>query len=100
MPPVVELREKNGNAVFVVKAQPRSSKSRICGAYNGGLKVNLKAAPVDDAANRECCELFSKVFRIPPSRVHIISGNTSRTKTVMLEGISSVAAAPVLESYC
>jgi len=97
---VVELREKNGNVVFVVKAHPRSSKSRICGVYNGGLKVSLKAAPVDDAANKECCELFSKVFCIPLSRVHIISGNTSRTKTVMLEGISSVSAAPVLESYC
>jgi len=97
---VVELREKNGNVVFIVKAQPRSSKSRICGIYNGGLKVSLKAAPVDDAANKECCELFSKVFRIPASRVHIISGNTSRTKTVMLEGISLEAAAPFFESYC
>jgi uncharacterized protein (TIGR00251 family) len=97
---MVELHEKNGNAVFVVKAQPRSSKSRICGAYNGGLKVTIKAAPVDDAANKECCELFSKVFSVPPSRVHIISGKSSRTKTVMLEGISSVTAAPILESYC
>lgn len=100
MSPVVELREKNGNAVFVVKAQPRSSKSKICGYYNGGLKVSLKAAPVDDAANRECCELFSKVFHIPPSRVHIISGNSSRTKTVMLEGISSEKAAPFFAPYC
>ncbi len=96
---MVELREKNGNAVFMVKAQPRSSKSRICGAYNGGLKVSLKAAPVDDAANRECCELFSRVFSIPPSRVHIITGSTSRTKTVMVEGISSNAAALILEPY-
>ncbi len=97
---VVELSEKNGNVVFVVKAQPRSSKSRICGIYNGGLKVSLKAAPVDDAANRECCELFSKVFNTSPSRVHIISGKTSRTKTVMVEGLSSEAAALCLETYC
>ena len=96
---MVEIREKNGSAVFSVKAQPRSSKSRMCGLYNGGLKVTLKAAPVDDAANRECCELFSRVFRIAPSRVHIISGQSSRTKTVMVEGISSEAAARVLEPY-
>jgi hypothetical protein len=96
---MIELREKNGSAVFAVKAQPRSSKSRICGIYNGGLKVNLKAAPVDDAANRECCELFSKVFHIPPSRVHIIAGSSSRTKSVMLEGITAEAAAKVLEPY-
>jgi uncharacterized protein len=96
---LVELREKNGNAVFVIKATPRSSKSRICGIYNGGLKVSLKAAPVDDAANKECCELLSKVFHIPPSSVHIISGKSSRTKTVMLEGVSSNAAAPQLQTY-
>jgi uncharacterized protein len=96
---VIELREKNGSAVFVVKAQPRSSRSRVCGLYNGGLKVSLKAAPVDDAANRECCELFSKLFHIPPSRVHILTGHSSRTKTVMLEGISSEAAALILEPF-
>ena len=96
---MIELREKNGSAVFVVKAQPRSSRSRVCGIYNGGLKVNLKAAPVDDAANRECCELFSKLFHIPPSRVHILTGQSSRTKTVMVEGISSEAAALTLEPF-
>ncbi len=96
---MIELREKNGSAVFVVKAQPRSSRSRVCGLYNGGLKVSLKAAPVDDAANRECCELFSKLFHIPPSRVHILSGQSSRTKTVMVEGISSEAAALILEPF-
>lgn len=96
---MIELREKNGSALFVVKAQPRSSRSRICGIYNGGLKVSLKAAPVDDAANRECCELFSKLFHIPPSRVHILSGQSSRTKTVMVEGISSEAAALILEPF-
>jgi len=96
---VIELREKNGSALFLVKAQPRSSRSRICGLYNGGLKVSLKAAPVDDAANRECCELFSKVFHISPSRVHILSGQSSRTKTVMVEGISSEAAALILEPF-
>ena len=96
---MIELREKNGSALFVVKAQPRSSRSRICGIYNGGLKVSLKAAPVDDAANRECCALFSKLFHIPPSRVHILSGQSSRTKTVMVEGISSEAAALILEPF-
>ncbi len=96
---MIAFREKNGSALFVVKAQPRSSRSRICGIYNGGLKVSLKAAPVDDAANRECCELFSKLFHIPPSRVHIVTGQSSRTKTVMVEGVSSEAAAIILEPF-
>ena len=97
---MIELREKRGSVIFGVKAQPRSSKSRICGAYNGGLKVSLKAAPVDDAANEECCELFAKVFGVSQSRVHIVSGRSSRTKSVMIEGVGSEAASLILESYC
>ncbi|MFZ4525893.1 MAG: DUF167 domain-containing protein [Chlorobium sp.] len=96
---MIELREKRGCVVFVVKAQPRSSKSRICGAYNGGLKVSLKAAPVDDAANEECCELFAKVFGVPLSKVHIVSGRSSRTKSVMIEGVGSEAASLILEKF-
>jgi hypothetical protein len=96
---VVELREKNGNVVFMVRAQPRSSQSRICGLYNGGLKVSLKAAPVDDAANEECCTLFAKLFRIPHSRVHVVSGGSSRTKSVMVEGVSSEAASLIFEQF-
>ncbi len=96
---MIELREKRGGVVFVVKAQPRSSKSRICGAYNGGLKVSLKAAPVDDAANEECCELFAKVFGVPPSRVHIVSGRSSRTKTLMIEGVNAEAASHIFEPF-
>jgi len=96
---VVELHEKNGNAVFTVKAQPRASKSKVCGAYNGGLKVSLKAAPVDDAANEECCKLVAKLFHLPPSRVHILAGKSSRTKSVMLEGVSAEAAAITLEPF-
>ena len=89
---MIELREKNGNVCFTVKAQPRSSKSIIAGQYNGGVKVNVKAAPVDDAANEDCCKLFAKFFSVPQSRVHIVSGRSSRTKTVMIEGVSSADA--------
>jgi len=96
---VIELREKRGCVVFAVKAQPRSSKSRICGAYNGGLKVSLKAAPVDDAANEECCELFAKLFGVPASRVHIISGKSSRTKSVMIEGVGSEVASLIFDKF-
>ncbi|TLU88060.1 MAG: DUF167 domain-containing protein [Chlorobium sp.] len=96
---MVELREKNGSVVFVVKAQPRSSKSRICGPYNGGLKVSLKAAPVDDAANEECCELFARLFHVSQSRVHILSGRTSRTKSVMIEGVGAQAASLIFEQF-
>jgi len=95
----VELSEKNGAVLFQVKAQPRSSKSRITGAYDRGVKVTLKAAPVDDAANEECCALFAKVFGFPVSRLCIVSGRSSRNKTLRVEGASAEEVSRMLRPY-
>ena len=94
---VLDLHEKNGNVVFMVRAQPRSSKTMVCGYYNGGVKVSLKAAPVDDAANVECCALFARLFKLSPSHVHVVSGRSSRTKGVMIEGVAAETARLILE---
>jgi len=96
---VLDLHEKNGNVVVMVRAKPRSSKSMVCGLYNGGVKVSLKAAPVDDAANEECCALFAKLFHLAFSRVHIVSGRSSRTKGVMIEGVTPEAVRLILEQF-
>lgn len=94
----LELHEKDGGVLLQVRAQPRSSRSRLCGEYGGSLKVALKAAPVDDAANRECCVLLGKVFGVPPSRLSVIAGRSSRNKTVRIEGLTAGDAARMLEN--
>ncbi|MEE9904343.1 MAG: DUF167 domain-containing protein [Chlorobium sp.] len=92
----LELHEKEGSVLLQVRAQPRSSRSRLCGEYGGSLKVALKAAPVDDAANRECCVLLGKVFGVPASRLSVIAGRSSRNKTVRIEGLGAADAARIL----
>ncbi|MDP8305058.1 MAG: DUF167 domain-containing protein [Candidatus Chlorobium antarcticum] len=89
---MVVVREKKGNAVFSVRVHPRASKTAVSEPYAGGLKITLKAAPVDDAANRECCRLFADMFGIADGRVHVVSGRSSRNKSVMLDGVSSSEA--------
>jgi len=96
---VVTVREKKGNALFSVRVQPRASKTAVSGPYAGGLKITLKAAPVDDAANRECCRLFAGMFGIADGRVHVVSGRSSRSKSVMLDGISSREAEEAFERF-
>jgi uncharacterized protein len=95
----VEISEKSGSAVFRLKAQPRSSKSGISGAYNGGVKVNLKAAPVDDAANRECCDLFAKVLHVSSSRLTILSGKSSKNKIIKVDGLGAEEVSRLLRPY-
>lgn len=85
---MLAIGQKEGNAVFSVRAQPRSSRSALVGLYGTALKVSLKAAPVDDAANVECCRFFARLFAIPAGSVHLLAGKSSRTKLLMLEGVS------------
>jgi hypothetical protein len=96
---MVEFRQKAESIMFHVRVQPRSSKSRVCGEYDGGVKVTLRAAPVDDAANRECCELMAKTLGVPPSRVSVVSGRTSRNKTLKVDGLSVHDATEALTPY-
>ena len=80
----INISENNGAVTFDVRVIPRSSKSEIVGKYNGALKVKLNSPPVDGAANDELVRLLSKEFRLSRSTIEIVSGQTARTKRVLI----------------
>jgi uncharacterized protein YggU (UPF0235/DUF167 family) len=50
------------------------------------LKIRVRAVAENNKANRALEALLAKRLRIAKSRVQVISGATSRTKTVRIEG--------------
>jgi len=50
-------------------------------------KLGLAAPQVDGKANDECVRFFAELADVPRSRVRIVTGATSRTKVVEIEGI-------------
>jgi len=56
---------------------------------------------VDGAANTELIRFLSDFFRVPSSRIVIVSGATGRSKRVQVTGVSEAEAAglvgPVLQ---
>jgi uncharacterized protein (TIGR00251 family) len=66
--------------------QPRASKTDVCGIQGDELKVKVTSPPVDDAANKLCIELFSRLFRTAKSNIAIISGQKSRHKRLQIIG--------------
>jgi uncharacterized protein (TIGR00251 family) len=70
-----------------VKVLPRSSTSRIVGFDGDTLKVKVKSAPVDGFANQDLMTTLSKHLRIPKEEMEIISGHSSRLKTIRFRGI-------------
>lgn len=75
-------------ARLTLKVHPRARRTRIAGRLGDAWKIDLTAAPVDGRANEDCIRFLAGLAGVPPSRVRIVTGLTSRTKVVEIEGVS------------
>jgi uncharacterized protein len=82
------IREAGAGLEVPLHVQPRARLTRIDGFHDGALKVKISAPPVDDAANRAILDFFSRLLRLPKSRICIISGEKSRKKVLRIEEMS------------
>ena len=88
--------ETADGVVLNVRAQPRSSKAGLDGLLGDALKVRIRAAPVDGKANKELVETLADAFNLPKSRVSFKGGETSKTKRILLAGVSADAVRKVV----
>ncbi len=95
---MIKITAKNNGVSFAVRVQPRASRSDVAGELDGALKVRLAAPPVDGEANEELIRLMSRLFNVSRSQIVIRSGQTSRNKLIVVEGISVNDAEQVLQS--
>lgn len=68
--------------LLLLYIQPGASRTEIKGIHGDRLKISVQAPPVEGAANAAVIEFISKWLKIPKSRIHLISGETSRQKNV------------------
>ncbi len=74
--------------VLNVTARPRSSKAGVDGLLGDAVRVRIRCAPVDGKANKELVETLADAFDLPKSRVVFKSGETSKTKRILLQGLT------------
>lgn len=72
---------------FAVRVVPNARKTEVVGVVDGILRVRLAKPPVDGQANDELLELLARWFGVRESKVTVIRGTTSRTKTVLVDGV-------------
>ena len=58
------------------------------GLLGDAVKVKIKCAPVDGKANKELIETLADEFDLPKSSVVFKSGESSKTKRLLLKGVS------------
>ena len=74
--------------------RPKAAKSRWLGRAPGGgaLKVAVAAVPERGKANAELVSFLAAAWGIAKSRLRIVRGETSRSKTVLVEGEAQALA--------
>jgi uncharacterized protein len=86
---VIPLQESAGGASFAVKVQPRARRNAVTGVVGDALKLAVTAAPEAGRANQAVIALLAELLDLPRSSVTIASGSASRTKRVLVTGLSA-----------
>ena len=85
---MLRLTPVSGGVQFPVRIQPRASSSGVVGVHGDALKVRVTAPPVDGSANEMLVKVLAATFGVPAKAITILSGATSRTKLVRVEGVT------------
>ncbi|MDO8735754.1 MAG: DUF167 domain-containing protein [Thermoleophilia bacterium] len=75
--------------LLLVRVSPGARKSEIMGEAGGRLRIRLQAPPVEGKANRELARFIARELGLKKNRVSLVSGERSREKTLLLQGVSS-----------
>ena len=64
--------------------------------HDGRIKIAVTAPPVDGEANAAVIELFAKQLGIPRGNVEVITGASSRRKTLRIADVTEQQIAELL----
>ena len=71
-----------------IRLQPRARRDEVVGERAGAVVIRVTAPPVDGKANAALCAFVARAAGVPPSRVSVVRGQTSRDKIVRVEDVS------------
>ncbi|MFW6094727.1 MAG: DUF167 domain-containing protein [Pseudomonadota bacterium] len=77
-------RWQGDDLLLTVRVIPRAARETVT-LEPECVKAKLTAPPVDGKANAALCRLLGPLFGVPKSRVAVVRGGGSRTKTVRIE---------------
>ena len=77
---------------LAVKVTPKASSDRIQSWDGEVLKIAVTAAPEKGRANKAVIALLAKRLKLPKSAIDIATGETSRTKIVLIDGDDALLA--------
>ena len=90
------LRAAESGVTLAVRAQPGAKRTAIGGIYGEGaaaqLKIAVQAPPLEGRANVALIAFLAETFAVPKSAVKLVSGELSRSKVFLIEGMTLARA--------
>jgi hypothetical protein len=97
MNPPITLRETPDGCTLPVRVHPGTRTNAVTGVHDGALKISLTTPPTDGRANDALIAFLAERLRIPRSRISLVSGATSRSKTLRIAGKSAAEVQAALD---
>jgi uncharacterized protein (TIGR00251 family) len=82
-------RDTPEGCTLTVRIHPGARKNAIHGLHDGALKISLTTPPVDGRANDALIAFLSDRLRIPKARITLLTGATSRSKTLRVATLTA-----------
>ena len=97
------VRAVEGGVTLAVRAQPGAKRTAIAGVYGEGaaaqLKIAVQAPPIEGRANSALVEFLAERFGVAKSCVELVSGELSRSKVFLIEGVGLGTAEAKLDEW-
>ena len=94
---MIELTTHARGVVIGVKAQPGAKKNAILGERAGALRIAVTAAPERGKATEAVAEVLAKALQVKSSQITLLTGETSRDKRFLIEGVEREVLAQRVE---
>jgi len=81
---------------LAIRVRPGAGRTAVGGAHDGALVVRVAARAVDGKATEAALAAVAGAFGVRRSAVALVTGATSRTKVVEVEGADPAVLADLL----
>ena len=70
--------------VLKIRTVPRASRDHVGQLVGDRIKIHITAPPVEGKANKYLRKFLSKQFKVAPSNITLLSGETHRDKRLKI----------------
>jgi uncharacterized protein (TIGR00251 family) len=97
------LRPHASGVTLALRAQPGAKKTAITGVYGEGaeaqLKIAVHAPPLEGRANLALIAFLAETFGVGKNAVELMTGELSRSKVILLRGVTLAQAEALLAQW-